>query len=62
MIEGDGARWGERDVVLKGEGEEQKKEEEAVEADEGNERERERVTTRCVCLLKGKSFQGLKRW
>lgn len=39
MIEGDGARWGERDVVLKGEGEEQKKEEEAVEADEGNERE-----------------------
>lgn len=39
MIGREGARWGERDVVLKGEGEEQKKKEEAaVEAEEGHER------------------------
>lgn len=60
MIEGNGARWGERDVALKGGRGRTKKEEEAVEADERNEKEKESDDEVCLSF-KGKSFQSLKK-
>lgn len=63
MIEGNGARWGERDVALKGGRGRTKKdeEEEAAEADERNEKKKESDDEVCLSF-KCKSFQSLKRW